>query len=478
MWKKILAAGTALAGIFLIYLWIGGALILQLTVPVAEETSDRAGTERFYSQELSSDRVALIHERVESKKMRTHLKETADESLDVTMFKITDGTADLLFYTSLLEAADRGVHVRVLVDGMFHNLRGDKSDIAEAFMYHPNIELKFFEPVNLWKPWSLNNRLHDKLIIADDRFGMISGRNIGDRYFAPTGFDGATDDRDAVVYNPSGASYENSGVFQMQDYFNLVWNHEYAQEAVPEMSGTQRETAEDRLQELRRQYAQFQEEYGLLYNNDYEWENSTYEVNNVTFVHNPLGRMNKDPWVWKDLIGLMEEAEESVIMQSSFIIPSDTLTNHINAENLPADVQMITNSLAATPNLPTFSRYASYREDLAASQADVYEYQETRKSIHGKSYVFDNRLSAIGSFNLDPRSVHLSTESMLVIDSEDVNKELRAEKVLLIHEESLRVKEDGSYEDNDNVEKEEPPVTREAGRRIWTAITFFFEHLF
>jgi cardiolipin synthase C len=474
MWKKILAAGTVLAGMFLIYLWIGGALILQLTVPDTEETSDRAGTERFYSEEPSSDRVALIHERVESKQMRSYLKENAGETLDVTMFKITDGTADLLFYTSLLEAADRGVHVRVLLDGMFHNLRGDKRGIAEAFTHHPNIELKFFEPVNLWKPWSLNNRLHDKLIIADDRFGMISGRNIGDRYFAPHGFEGATDDRDALIYNPSGTEYEDSGVFQMQNYFDLVWDHEYAREAEP----GQEKSAEERLDELRSQYAAFQEEYDILYNNDYDWENRTHEVRNVTFIHNPLERMNKDPWVWEDLTGLMEEAEESVIMQSPFIIPSDTLTNHINAENLPDDVQMITNSLAATPNLPTYSRYASYREDIAASQADMYEYQATRKSIHGKSYVFDDRLSAIGSFNLDPRSVHLSTESMLVIDSEDVNKELRAEKESLIHEESLRVKEDGSYEDNDNVEKEEPPVTREAGRRIWTAITFFFEHLF
>ncbi len=342
MWKKILAAGAVLAGMFLIYLWIGGALILQLTVPDAEETSDRAGPERFYSEDPSNDRIALIHERVESKQVRSHLKENAGETLDVTMFKITDGTADLLFYTSLLEAADRGVHVRVLLDGLFHNLRGDKRGIAEAFVHHPNMELKFFEPVNLWKPWSLNHRLHDKLIIADDHFGMISGRNIGDRYFAPQGFDGATDDRDAVIYNPSGTEYEDSGVFQMQNYFDLVWDHEYAREAEP----GQEKAAEESLDDLRSQYAAFQEEYDILYNNDYDWENRAHEVRNVTFIHNPLDRMNKDPWVWEDLTGLMEEAEDSIIMQSPFIIPSDSLTNHLNMGNVQAGVQMVTNSLA------------------------------------------------------------------------------------------------------------------------------------
>ena len=33
------------------------------------------------------------------------------------------------------------------------------------------------------------------------------------------------------------------------------------------------------------------------------------------------------------------------------------------------------------------------------------------------SYIFDQRTSIIGSFNLDPRSAFLSTESVVVIDS-------------------------------------------------------------
>lgn len=38
-------------------------------------------------------------------------------------------------------------------------------------------------------------------------------------------------------------------------------------------------------------------------------------------------------------------------------------------------------------------------------------------SIHAKSYVIDDRITAIGSYNLDPRSAYLDTELLIVIDS-------------------------------------------------------------
>ncbi|WP_444684572.1 phospholipase D-like domain-containing protein [Alkalicoccus luteus] len=475
MVQKVLFIVAGLAGAFLLYLWIGGVLMLQLTVP--EETG-QPDTDRFMSESDSHDRVALIHDRIESKQTRTSLKKQAEDTLDVTMFKITDGTADMIFYTSLLEAADRGVHVRVLLDGMFYNLRGEKGAIVEAFTHHDNMELRFFEPVNVLKPWTLNNRMHDKLLIADDTFGMISGRNIGDRYFAREGVEGATDDRDAVVYNPQGADYEESGVMQMQRYFDEVWTSDYVEDAADGLSESQLDDAEEMLEVLRAEHTSLQDEEADLYGHTYDWEERTYPVNQVTFIHNPLGRMNKEPWVWQDLTALMEEAESSVLMQSPFIVPTNPMLDALNREALPEEVRVVTNSLAASPNLPAYSRFTAHREDLAASQADLLEYQAEEHSIHGKSYVFDDRLSAIGSFNLDPRSVYLSTESMLVIDSEDVNHELRTELEQLMNEQSLQVTEDGDYAESDHVDRAETPITAEIGKRLLRPITAPFEHLF
>ena len=52
-----------------------------------------------------------------------------------------------------------------------------------------------------------------------------------------------------------------------------------------------------------------------------------------------------------------------------------------------------------------------------ATGAKIYEYQSC-DSIHGKSLVIEaNRISAVGSLNLDDRSFYIDTENMLIIDS-------------------------------------------------------------
>ncbi len=55
-----------------------------------------------------------------------------------------------IFLGSILEAADRGVEVRILLDGIFHNLKGELKDTIYAFSNHPNIQLKFYEPFNFF----------------------------------------------------------------------------------------------------------------------------------------------------------------------------------------------------------------------------------------------------------------------------------------------------------------------------------------
>ena len=45
--------------------------------------------------------------------------------------------------------------------------------------------------------------------------------------------------------------------------------------------------------------------------------------------------------------------------------------------------------------------------------------------VHTKTVLIDNRLSVVGSYNLDMRSTYLDTELMLVIDSKRLNQQIR-----------------------------------------------------
>ena len=90
----------------------------------------------------------------------------------------------------VIEAAERGVRVRIVVDDTLF-LKG-KSSLADLSA-HPNIEIRVFNPwatkgaarafETVARAKKLNRRMHDKLLIADNQMAILGGRNIGDHYF-------------------------------------------------------------------------------------------------------------------------------------------------------------------------------------------------------------------------------------------------------------------------------------------------------
>ena len=139
------------------------------------------------------------------------------------------------------------------------------------------------------------------------------------------------------------------------------------------------------------------------------------------------------------------------MLQSPYVVPGEDLCALLaQLAAGPADCRVLTNSLASTPNLPAFSAYVQGRQSLLDTGAAFFEYQST-DAIHAKTYVVDGRLSAVGSFNLDPRSTYLDTELLLFIDSEDFAADLLAVQQRYF-DRSLQVGPGGEYLPRDGVE--------------------------
>ncbi len=124
--------------------------------------------------------------------IRSHTALVAGRSLDVqTYIWHDDATGAYLAYRAL-EAADRGVKVRLLVDDM--DARGKNYQFA-ALDAHPNIEVRMFNPFGsrtgtlqfafeaMGSFSRINRRMHNKTWIADNRIAIVGGRNLGDEYF-------------------------------------------------------------------------------------------------------------------------------------------------------------------------------------------------------------------------------------------------------------------------------------------------------
>ena len=113
-------------------------------------------------------------------------------------FVWSDDAAANLVLQRLLQAADRGVQVRVLVDDLYllsdSSLRGPDSGLA-AVAQHPNVQLRVYNPgkyrsgtvgiagnfMGSFKEF--NRRMHNKLFIADGQLAILGGRNIANEYF-------------------------------------------------------------------------------------------------------------------------------------------------------------------------------------------------------------------------------------------------------------------------------------------------------
>jgi len=138
----------------------------------------------------------LVSEGPEAFAIRARSARLARRSLDVQTFIWHPDLTGRFLAHRLLEAADRGVRVRVLVDDM--NARRNNAGFA-ALAAHRNIAVRIFNPFvsrqgmlrliaeGLLDFERINRRMHNKTWIADNRMAVVGGRNLGDEYFGASG---------------------------------------------------------------------------------------------------------------------------------------------------------------------------------------------------------------------------------------------------------------------------------------------------
>ena len=132
----------------------------------------------------------LLDRNDEDLRWRLALIDSARVSLDLQIFIWARDFSGRLLISRMLKAADRGVRVRLLVDDF--PTRGRDREIA-VLDQHPNVEIRLWNPGSqrqlgrnltfLARLRELNHRLHNKVLIADNRVVISGGRNIADAYF-------------------------------------------------------------------------------------------------------------------------------------------------------------------------------------------------------------------------------------------------------------------------------------------------------
>jgi len=394
---------------------------------------------------------------------RLFMADQAVKTIDAQYFLWKNDRVGRLFVQHLLDAANRGVRVRVIIDDSM--TESDPLYLAK-FGAHPNVEVRLYKPfgpkhksyVFRWLDFAsdyklLNRRMHNKLYIADDSFIISGGRNIGDDYFeylAPDIFRS----RDLMGVGPIADA--SSDAFDM--FWNSTWTVpiELAVDPVP----TQAEAI------AFRQTLDMDGKHASNYPPGYS------EVGSLESAHTRLSEElmwgesrllydtvpgeDGEPMVPKDasntvgeaLRKMSDAATHEVIAESAYLIFTDATMAHVRkAKDRGVTVRVLTNSLAANNHTTAFVGYRKQRKEMIGLLSELYEYRPDAESqtelyqelapgqpvphlgLHAKTAVYDRKAVFVGSFNLDPRSENLNTEIGLLVRNDELAQAV-AESIL------------------------------------------------
>ena len=443
--RYIKLATLILAGGFILYTLL--ALVPYMgRVSVSQETRDAFSMERFYGQMESPERVLLLEAPRDAFFHRMNLISNAEEQILLASFSIHEGETSDMMVGALLAAADRGVDVRILNNGSIAGFM--PSRYRDILAVHPNIDVYLFNQFEFFRPQYLNAALHDKYMVVDDSFLIFGGRNIGDKYYAPAGYTGRLSlDREVLVYNTDPA-FQGS-ISEVRDYFARKRSSDrtFLQNGAGQGDW---EAQRDYFVSL---YLAHRDRFAA---DDFDYYANTIGVNQITLLTDPFDTGGRKESIVAYNLMMIARHSEVIVAQSPYVVLTNPNFAHLADTVRGRDVTLSTNSLASTPNLPAFSSYYVSRRNLLNTGMTIYEYQSTQAALHGKTYLFDGRLTAIGSFNLNERSIRSDTESMLIIDSEtfhDIVLEAIHDQIA----QSLRVGADNRYALDSDVEAAQVP---------------------
>ena len=230
VFTKLQKAGI-LVLLALLYLLVGLSVPLLHTPTLTEQTKEQISVEQFYGDADSVDRAMLLESNQSAWTERIRLLNQADEQIILTTFDMRDcnSTRDLL--AVLLQKANEGVEVKILVDGLNGWYHLEQSPIFRAVATHEHVQIKLYNPIDLLRPWINQYRLHDKYIIVDDLGYILGGRNTHDYFIGQYDTDSRSLDREVLVYNTQHQAERSgeSSLFQLQQYFDDIWNDDSCQ---------------------------------------------------------------------------------------------------------------------------------------------------------------------------------------------------------------------------------------------------------
>ena len=424
--------------------------------PTSTALSDYEGTyldgvtDPYEDSHPGESGFSLRTEGIDALAARLFIAERSQKTIDAQYYLISNDAIGSVFINSLLKAADRGVRVRLLLDDI--QTKGYDAGMA-ALDSHPNFEVRIFNPFSgrssrlgdaITSFSRINRRMHNKSFTVDNQITIIGGRNIADEYF------GARTD---VNFNDVDVMAIGPVVRDVSAMFDLYWNHEAAA-PVPAFAKMPKDPAAELLALRGRLDKEIENirktEYATAVIEDYEgyfkknieiftWAEYILAYDSPDKVYKNVAREGEIQTIASELATAVESAKKQLVIISPYFVPRKGGIEYLlKLRDKGIEVVIITNSLAANNHGIVHAGYMSSRKPLLKAGVKIYEIRSTSEvegvdrggsgaslaTLHTKAFLVDCQDVFIGSFNWDPRSLHINTELGVIIKSPEMGSKI------------------------------------------------------
>jgi cardiolipin synthase len=299
--------------------------------------------------------------------------ESAERYVHLGTYIFDGGPVGQRFATALAAAANRGVDVRVLLDGVGELYSAQP---VRSLLRGTRVRLERFLPPRVWPlQLSLNLRNHRKGLVVDGREAFTGGINIRDRYLVELPHERIVDLHVRVT---------GPVVAQIDTVFLRDW-----QFTTGEPIETPPPPSPPRGEALCRAIT----------------NGPDSELDRLTTL----------------LIGAIGSTRRRIAIMTPYFLPPRELIAPLQAAALAGiDVAVI---LPARNNLPYIHR-ATRHMLWELLERGVHVYYQPGPFVHSKLFYCDDHYAQLGSANMDPRSLRLNFEMNIEIYDRDVVTEL------------------------------------------------------
>ena len=434
--------------------WVAGCATVDFDYPKSESFA-LADTGDTYLGRNLADFVAThpgesgfypVYDGIDSLALRLLMIQQAERTIDAQYFLIHDDLVGNVFLSALVQAADRGVRVRFLLDDI---QAGGYEEGLAALETHENLEIRIFNPLgnrsvkalNVFSMSRISRRMHNKSLTVDNQMTLIGGRNIANEYFDANPGE-KFGDLDVLTIGPI--------VPEVSAMFDSYWNHQAAMPMpalveVPEDAAERLATYVDRVSERREELEA--SKYAAAVDSSIldfvQTDASAFIFADYQLVFDSPDKAVPDKvdsieTITTQLSGSIMNAEKELfVVTPYFVLAKDNIEGFRELRGRNVEITVLTNSLASNNHAISHSGYIPSRKPMLEMGTNMYELrasttmpsdqtkgiQEAKATLHAKVFAVDRERIFIGSFNWNQRSVNLDTELGVIIHSPEIATE-------------------------------------------------------